>query len=144
VVTVEDVGAMVEGTVLLAGCTAERALSAFTDPVLVAAWWGGGTLTASLVAGGAYTVEFAALGATMTGQVVHYEPGGSLEFSWGWAHEPQAPRRTVSVTADGDAPAALTVRHGPYGDGEAEHAARAEHRAGWEYFLPRLATVLNG
>ena len=37
----------------------------------------------------------------------------------------------------------LTVMHGPHGAGPAEDAARAEHRAGWEHFLPRLADCLG-
>jgi uncharacterized protein YndB with AHSA1/START domain len=69
-VTVEDVGAMVEATVALPGCSAQRALAAFTDPALLAGWWARGTLTTDLAPGGPYSVEFAALGHTMSGRVV--------------------------------------------------------------------------
>ena len=135
---------MVEATVALPGCSAERALAAFTDPALLAGWWARGTLTTDLVPGGPYSVEFAALGHTMSGRVVSYEPGRSLVFTWGWAHEPDGPPETVAITVTGGEPTMLALRHGPHGDSEAELASRAEHRAGWEYFLPLLAAALSG
>jgi uncharacterized protein YndB with AHSA1/START domain len=134
---------MVEATVELPGCTAERALAAFTDPELLSGWWGRGTLTTDLAPGGPYIVEFAALGHTMSGRVVRYEPGRSLEFIWGWAHEPDGPAETVAITVTDGEPTTLALRHGPHGDSEAERESRAEHRAGWEYFLLRLAAALS-
>ncbi|TVZ01208.1 hypothetical protein EAS64_33550 [Trebonia kvetii] len=62
---------------------------------------GAGTLTTDLVPGGPYSVEFAALGHTMSGRVVSYEPGRSLVFTWGWAHEPDGPPETVAITVTG-------------------------------------------
>jgi uncharacterized protein YndB with AHSA1/START domain len=128
-VAVEDAGPVLQAVVRLPGCTAAQALSAFTDPVLVTTWWRG-ELSTDLAAGGRYLVRFPGLGRTMTGQVVGYQPGASLEFSWSWDEVPE-PGRTVAVTAADGAPATLTLVHGRYGDGEAELAARAEHRAGW-------------
>ena len=142
-VSVEDVGVMVEATVALPGCTAERALSAFTDPALVAMWWGRGTLTTDLVPGGPYTVEFAGLGHTMTGRVMSYDPAGFLEFTWGWAHEPDGPPGTVAITVTDGELVTLALRHGPHGDSAAELASRGEHRAGWEYFLPLLVAAVS-
>jgi hypothetical protein len=50
----------------------------------------------------------------------------------------------VTVTPDDAGTAtALTIIHGPRGDGPAEAASRAEHREGWEFFLPRLAAQLS-
>lgn len=141
-VAVEDAGPVLRAVVTLPGHTAARALSAFTDPALAATWWRG-ELSTDLVPGGPYLVRFPALGRTMTGRVTSYQPGLSLEFSWSWDEVPE-PGRTVAVTAAGDDPATLTLVHGRYGDGEAERAARAEHRAGWEFFLPRLAAALPG
>ena len=153
--TIEDAGAMVRAAVRLPGCPPERALAAFTDPAVLVRWWGG-VLSATLTPGGPYIVRFPQLGQAMNGQVVRYEPGSRLEFSWGWEHDPGAPRRTVLVTVTGGASTGgteLTVVHGPHGDGPhgdgppgdtAEATARAEHREGWEFFLPRLGKLVSG
>lgn len=141
-VTIEDDGPALYASVSLPGCTAGRALSAFTEPVQLARWWGG-ELRTELVVGGRYSVHFRALGQTMAGQVVSYEPPRSLEFTWSWEDDSTAPRRTVAVRVDDAETTVLTIKHGPHGDDEGERAARAEHRAGWEYFLPRLASSLD-
>jgi uncharacterized protein YndB with AHSA1/START domain len=144
-VKVSDDGPLLSATVQLDGCTPDRALGAFTDAAVLARWWGG-ELTADLSPGGIYSVWFAKLAARMTGEVVSYAPGSTLVFRWGWEHEPGPQMRTVTVRAepdpDGTTGTVLTVEHGPYGSGEAEAAARTEHREGWEFFLPRLAGVL--
>ena len=95
-------------------------------------------------------MHFGALGQTMRGQVVGYEPGSRLEFTWAWDHEPGAAGRTVLVTVaesgdgtgTGTGSMELTVLHGPHGEGAAEQAARTDHREGWQYFLPRLGQLL--
>jgi uncharacterized protein YndB with AHSA1/START domain len=144
-VTVVDDGPMLRAVVRGLDCSLDTALAAFTDADVLARWWGRAELSADLVAGGRYTVRFEAIDRTMTGQVVDYEPGRYLEFSWAWAHSPDDPPRTVMVTVDGEpAGAVLTVVHGPHGDGEDEEAARQGNREGWEFFLPRLARVLSG
>jgi len=146
-VTVVDAGPMVRATLRLPGCPPDRALEAFTDSATLRQWWGG-ELTFIPAEGGPYIVHFAKLGQTMRGQVVGYEPGSRLEFTWAWDHEPGAAGRTVLVTvAVGAEPGAeggteLTVLHGPHGDGAAEQAARGDHREGWEYFLARLGQLL--
>jgi uncharacterized protein YndB with AHSA1/START domain len=142
-VAIEDDGPWLRATVRLPGHTSEQLLSAFTDPAQLARWWGG-ELHTDLVIGGPYTVRFPALDRSMTGQVVGYEPARSLAFTWSWDGSPGEPRRTVTVRASAAEPAALTIEHGPHGDGDDERVARAEHRAGWEHFLPRLVSVLGG
>lgn len=128
---------MLRAVVTLPGCPAGRALTAFTDPALLARWWGG-ELTTDLAAGGPYLVRFASMGRAMTGRIVSYVPPTSLEFTWSWDHQDE-PGRTVAVTAGGSETATLTIIHGTYGESASE---RAEHRAGWEYFLPRLVATV--
>jgi uncharacterized protein YndB with AHSA1/START domain len=143
-VSVVDDGPLLRAVVRGLGCPPETALAAFTDADVAARWWGGGRLTADLVPGGRYTVWFEAIGEEMAGQVVGYQPGRSLEFSWAWTHTPDDPPRTVIVTVAGEPDGSvLTVVHGPHGDGERERVAREEHREGWEFFLPRLARVVS-
>ena len=144
-VAVTDDGPMVRATATLSGCMPDRVLAAFTDPELLARWWGG-DLVSTLEPGTPYTVTFTRLGRAITGEVVAYQPASHLEYTWQWDHEPEAVRRTVLVTVtpdDAGAATALTITHGPHGDGEAEAASRAEHREGWEFFLPRLAAQLS-
>jgi uncharacterized protein YndB with AHSA1/START domain len=143
-VLVEDDGPLLRSTVQLDGCSPERALAAFTEPAVLARWWGG-ELTAELQPGGRYSVWFAKVPARLNGHVVGYTPASMLAFTWGWEHEPDEPERTVTVTVSaepGSAGTVLSVVHGPHGEDEAGLAARASHREGWEYFLPRLAAVL--
>ena len=53
-IDLRDEGPMIVATVPLPDCTPDRALSAFTDPDLLASWWRG-ALTAELVPGGEYS-----------------------------------------------------------------------------------------
>jgi uncharacterized protein YndB with AHSA1/START domain len=139
---VVDDGSFVRGKVDLPGVSPSLALKAFTDPVLVSRWWGG-ELTAELIPGGRYQVEFHQLGRILVGAVIEYQPPTLLHFSWVWAHEADDCGRSVTVRAsrlpDG---AHLEVEHGPYGDGAPDRTAAAEHREGWEYFLPRLSAIV--
>jgi uncharacterized protein YndB with AHSA1/START domain len=141
-VSLADDGPLLRATVRLPGCTAERALAAFTDPAQLAQWWGG-ALDVDLVPGGPYVIRFPQVPATMTGQVRAWVPGERLEFAWAWAHDPDAAPRTVTVRASDGPVAVLAIAHGPHGDSEEGRRARAEHRAGWEHFLPRLAAFLG-
>ena len=61
----------------------------------------------------------------MAGRVVRYEPGRSLEFTWGWAHEPDGTPGTVAITVTDGEPVTLALRHGPHGDSAAERESRA-------------------
>jgi uncharacterized protein YndB with AHSA1/START domain len=144
-VSIADVGPMVHATLRLPDCPPDRALTAFTDPMTLAPWWGG-ELTTDLSVGGPYTVQFVRLGRTMTGEVLGYEPASRLEFTWAWDSEPEDDRRTVLITVaagTGFDGTELTVVHGPHAESEAEMAARNGHHEGWEHFLPRLAAVLS-
>jgi uncharacterized protein YndB with AHSA1/START domain len=145
-VTVQDDGPALRAVLSLPGCSPERALDAFTAPDLLARWWGNAELTAELVPGGAYDVWFAGIPARMTGRVLRYQPASLLEFSWGWDHQPELPPMavTVEVAAGDDGATTVTIEHGPHADDEAGQSARREHREGWEYFLPRLETLLTG
>ncbi len=150
-VDVVDDGPVLRAAVELGGCEPGRALSAFTDPAVLARWWTG-KLTAELRPGGCYIVSFPKIPATLTGRVVGYAPGSMLTFTWGWDTEPDEPERTVTVTVTGgpdeagsvqaDTETVLRVVHGPYGQDDSALKARASHREGWEFFLPRLAQVL--
>ena len=95
--------------------------------------------------GGEYSVWFAAIPARLAGRVFGYRPGSSLEFSWVWEGE-DGPASTVTVTAASASAggARLTIEHGPHAADEPGQNAHAEHWAGWEYFLPRLAAALCG
>jgi uncharacterized protein YndB with AHSA1/START domain len=143
-VTIVDSGPMIIATVRLPGCEASQALAAFTDRAVLAHWWRG-ELTTDLVPGGEYCVSFPAIGARLTGRVIRYAPGRSLEFSWAWDGD-GGPPSTVSVRAesvpDGGA-VALIVEHGPHDDDEAGRTAHDEHWAGWEFFLPRLPAAVG-
>jgi uncharacterized protein YndB with AHSA1/START domain len=142
-VELADAGPVIVATVRLEGCDAGRALSAFTDPAVLARWWRG-ELTADLAPGGQYSVSFPAIGARLAGQVLRYESGRLLEFSWGWDGE-DGPPSTVVVRAEPGAAAGsavLTIEHGPHDDDEAGRIAHQEHWDGWEFFLPALPDVL--
>jgi uncharacterized protein YndB with AHSA1/START domain len=142
--------ASVSAELLLPGVWPERALAAFTDPDLVRDWWTA-ELTAQLLPGGEYLARFPALGQTMIGVVEEYLPGRLLAFTWGWSHQPEAAGRYgVSVsTASAHLAEGLGTRldlvHAPRPGAVVPPGdpAPAEHREGWEYFLPRLAAALS-
>jgi uncharacterized protein YndB with AHSA1/START domain len=134
---------MIVATVLVPGCTPDRALAAFTNPEVVSRWWRG-ELKTELMSGGDYIVEFAAIGARLTGQVVSFEPTQSLEFTWSWNDDP--PDSTVLITTEPGLESGstlLTLTHGPHGDDETGRLANQEHWEGWEFFLPRLLAELR-
>jgi uncharacterized protein YndB with AHSA1/START domain len=142
-IDIRDDGPMIMATVLVLGCAPERALAAFTDPAVLASWWGG-KLATDLEPGGPYTVTFAAINATLQGQVVTYQPGRSLEFAWAWAGDDSAPSAVKVTVVDGSEAGStlLTVSHGPHDEDEPGKRSHQEHWEGWEFFLPRLATAL--
>ncbi|MFT6397179.1 MAG: hypothetical protein ACJAYU_001925 [Bradymonadia bacterium] len=67
---------------------------------------------------------------------------GGLTFTWNWDHEPDASERTVELIFEphGDG-TRLALRHGDYGESDAEQEVRRNHRDGWEHFLPALAKL---
>ena len=140
--TIEHDGRYLRTAVPIPGSTPERVLACFTDPSQLESWWGG-ELDAELVQGGRYVVRFAELGRAMVGRVLKYDPPSSLEFGWSWDATGEDPARRVALFIRHDETTTLTTVHGPYGDDESERTAREEHRAGWDYFLPRLDLVLE-
>lgn len=141
--------ASVSAELVLPGVIPGRALAAFTEPEVVRGWWTA-ELTAQLSPGGEYLARFPQLGQTMIGVVEEYLPGRLLAFTWGWSHQPEAAGRYgVVVSAapaggSGRAGTRLELVHAPRPGVTvpADDPAPAEHRAGWEYFLPRLAAAL--
>ena len=144
-IEVRDDGAFLRAELVLPGCSPEGALAAFTSPEVLAGWWQG-ELTTELAPGGPYEVWFAKVPARMTGRVIRYVPSSVLEFSWAWDYPADPPEIAVTVRAGtaADGSATLEVMHGPHGDDADGRVARAQHREGWEYFLPQLPAAVNG
>lgn len=77
------------------------------------------------------------------GEFVEVEPHHRIAFTWGFEQElfaipPQSTAVEVSLTPDGDETLVyLAHRRLP-------ETANAFHRAGWEHYLSRLATVAAG
>jgi uncharacterized protein YndB with AHSA1/START domain len=79
----------------------------------------------------------------MMGEFVEVEPYRRLVISWGWESQvlavpPQSTVVEVSLTPDGD-DTILRLVHRRLPDG-----THAFHRAGWEHYLDRLATLAGG
>jgi uncharacterized protein YndB with AHSA1/START domain len=141
-INIHDDGPMIVATAVVPSCTPDRALAAFTDPGVVTHWWRG-ELTPDPVKGGPYTVNFPAIPARLTGEVLRLEHG-KLEFTWSWDDAP--PDSTVTITTEpGHEPnsALLTLKHGPHKEDAAGRVAHQEHWEGWELFLPRLVNALR-
>ena len=111
----------------------------FTDPAMYTRWKG---RSAELdpEPGGTYRVE---LGGTnvVRGEFVEVDPPRRVVFTWGWEGGPLPPGSTtveVDLVPDGDG-TLVRLTHRGLPDG-----AKAEHAAGWEHFLPRLALLAEG
>ena len=110
----------------------------WTDPQLMADWWGAAQLDAQ--PGGTYRIEMER-GPVMRGEFLELVPYERIVFSFGWepgeGAPPLAPGSTrveVSLVAhEGDT--ILTLRH-TLPDAQAEH-----HHAGWALYLPLLAAA---
>lgn len=141
-ITIEDAGSMIEARVMLPRTGPAAALSAFTDPRTLTRWWVG-ELQTDLSVGGEYIVHFPAISETMSGQVVRYQPGDSLEFTWHWLNQDDNAKRSVAITVslspDDKPGSVLTIIHGPFDGAEEARAARE----GWKHFLPRLTAVFE-
>ena len=113
----------------------------WTDPQLMADWWGAARLDPQ--PGGTYLVEMEG-GPVMRGEFLELVPYERIVFSFGWDPTEGAPpiapgstRVEVSLVAhEGDT--ILTLRH-TLPAGAADH-----HRAGWELYLPRLTAAVEG
>jgi uncharacterized protein YndB with AHSA1/START domain len=113
----------------------------WTDPQLMADWWGAARLDPQ--PGGTYLVEMEG-GPVMRGEFLELVPYERIVFSFGWDPTEGAPpiapgstRVEVSLVAhEGDT--ILTLRH------TLPAAAADHHRAGWELYLPRLTAAVEG
>ncbi|MGH2684664.1 MAG: SRPBCC family protein [Actinomycetota bacterium] len=113
----------------------------WTDPERMRDWWGAADLDPR--PGGAYIVEMDG-GGLMRGEYVELVPHERIVFSFGWdptegapAIAPRSTRVEITLTAEGD-DTILALRHTGL-----PAAARDEHRAGWDHFLPLLATAVG-
>jgi uncharacterized protein YndB with AHSA1/START domain len=79
----------------------------------------------------------------MVGEFVEVDPPRRIAFTWGWERElysvpPQSTVVEVSFTPDGDGTIVRLVHR------RVPSSALPLHRAGWEHYLPRLASVAAG
>jgi uncharacterized protein YndB with AHSA1/START domain len=91
--------------------------------------------------GGVYRVNVTGTNHAV-GEYVEVDPPRRVVFTWGWEGDEQVPPGSSTVTIDlipeGDATIVRLTHSGlPEGAGAAQ-------LAGWEHFLPRLATVAAG
>jgi uncharacterized protein YndB with AHSA1/START domain len=111
----------------------------FTDPELYARWKG---RSAELepAPGGVYRVEIDGAN-VVRGEFVELDPPRRVVFTWGWEGGPLPPGSTtveVELTADGEGTLLRLTHRG------LPEEAQGEHAAGWDHFLPRLATLAAG
>lgn len=119
-------------------------LACWTDPARLVTWWPPIAMFDARPGGG-YAFGWPEQGWWLRGDVTELT-AGSLVFTWRWDHRPELPDRVVRVSvAPGPTPATSVLRleHGPYTTTELDQADRAEHDAGWRYFLDRLAGSLG-
>ena len=142
----------------------ETVFAYFTDPVRLVRWMGA-EATLDPRPGGVCRIVFqppenmievlsAAAGAgpeplegtgvnVVVGEFVEVDPYSRIVFTWGFERElfampPQSTAVEVSLTSDGDGTIVRLVHR------RLPAPATAFHRAGWEHYLPRLATVAEG
>ena len=115
--------------------------NAFTEAGGLTSWWAD-EAHVDATTGGTLIAHWPSMGWTMRGTYRALEPGRLVAFTWSWDHESDTPERLVSIdlTPDGEA-TRLVLRHGDYGPDDGDE--RAAHLAGWEHFLPRLATTVE-
>ena len=136
----------------------ETVFTYFTDPAKLTQWMGtqatldprpGGICriafdpSAARVAALAGEAPVSGPVGVMSGEFIEVDPPNHISFSWGWEDEPlQVPPRSslveVSLTPDGDETLVRLVHR------RLPSAALDFHRAGWEHYLARLATLGAG
>jgi uncharacterized protein YndB with AHSA1/START domain len=111
-----------------------------TDSVRWARWQGEAA-EVEPVPGGRFRMTMAN-GATAEGRFVQLVPDSRVVFTWGWRGDEVVPPGSstveIELAPDGDGTLLrLTHRDLP-------PEQRPVHRAGWDHYLPRLATVAGG
>ena len=111
-----------------------------TDSVRWARWQGEAA-EVEPVPGGRFRMTMAN-GATAEGRFVQLVPDSRVVFTWGWRGDEVVPPGSstveIELAPDGDGTLLrLTHRDLP-------PEQRPIHRAGWDHYLPRLATVAGG
>jgi len=110
----------------------------FTDPQLLVRWMGRNAELAPRP-GGIFRLDYGD-GDVAHGAYLEIAPFSRVVFTWGWEGERQATPPGASMVEIALAPAGdgtlLRLRH--HGLSPAERVAHGE---GWQFFLPRLATL---
>jgi uncharacterized protein YndB with AHSA1/START domain len=132
----------------------------FTDPARLVQWMGA-EATLDPRPGGVFRIVFHPTAEAATfianasgtgheldtnavlGEFVEVDPHDRIVFTWGYERElfampPQSTAVEVSLTPLGDQTVVRLVHRG------LPEAATEFHRAGWDHYLPRLATVAAG
>jgi uncharacterized protein YndB with AHSA1/START domain len=105
------------------------------------AQWQGAEATVDARPGGLFKMRMGT-GQTARGQFVELVPGRRVVFTWGWIDNPAIPPGSTVVEIeclpDGEGTLVrLTHRNLPPGE-------IPLHRLGWEHYLPRLGTLVQG
>jgi uncharacterized protein YndB with AHSA1/START domain len=108
---------------------------ALTEPGMLAQWLAPGRIELKL--GGAARLDFADSGTVIDSQVIAFEPGRVLEYSWSSPGEPLRPVRW-EIRPDDEGTALTLIQKTPV----AEDPGRA--CAGWEAHLEMLQAALEG
>ena len=119
----------------------ETVFQFFTDPAKMVQWMGTDA-TLDPRPGGVCRINPTGR-AAMSGEFLEVEPPRRLVFTWGWearlfATPPQSTLVEVSLTPEGEETVVRLIHR------RLQPGALAFHRAGWEHYLPRLATAARG
>ncbi len=111
-----------------------------TDSVLWSRWQGA-SATIEAVPGGTFRMTLAN-GTSAEGRFILAEPDRRVVFTWGWQGHPTVPPGSstveIELIPDGDGTiVALTHRGLPPAEIDL-------HKAGWDHYLPRLTTAVEG
>jgi uncharacterized protein YndB with AHSA1/START domain len=111
-----------------------------TDSVRWARWQGE-SAEVEAVPGGRFQMTMAN-GTTAEGRFVQLVPDSRVVFTWGWRGSEVVPPGSstveIELAPDGDG-TLLRLTHRDLPPGQ-----QPVHRAGWDHYLPRLATAASG
>jgi uncharacterized protein YndB with AHSA1/START domain len=128
-------------TVALPGFSREVLFRHWIDPEALSRWWPP-EADVDPRPGGRYHLRWPDMSWTLRGRITHFEPPGSLGFTWIWEHEPDTPITEVKVAIEPDlGGSCLYLTHGPYPNTDQGQQMRQGHLEGWMYFLPRLQAL---